>query len=115
MNRYVVEGVLRDARSGKRVVWIAWNMDEAREAYEAVASSRTEAECVHWENGKTWLMLPSGGWVRFVHASCPSYRGLVADVVFIDPTAGDFIYRRDEYRSVTPLVHSTGGEIVHAH
>ena len=84
MNRYLIVGVLRDMRAGRRVLVVSGTRPEVRAALDDVtAHLRPEdAQRVRVANGAESIEARGGGAVRFV--SRTGLRGASADVVVVE-------------------------------
>ena len=109
MNRYVMTGLLADAREGKDVILVSATWNAARAAFDqATDAVLGEAVEVRRTHGRELVRYrDSGGSLRFVSAGGSSVRGFSADVVFVDCDAGQAVMAQ-----VVPVVHSRNGELL---
>lgn len=112
MNRYVAQGMLADAKAGKRVVFVGDSGKYAREAFlrtVATLNQRDDAiQSVHRSNGRERVECFSGGSIRFISRRGNGARGLEADVVFIDCSE----MQRETIREIAPMVAASAGELI---
>ena len=87
-NRYVTEGIIRDAVEGKHVLFIADRLNESTEALR-VAALHPAVEKVCRVNGRESVTFKTGGVIK---ATSPrSMRGQGADVVVIGREYADHV------------------------
>lgn len=85
MNRYIVEGLLRDATTGKRVLVFA-AQGGARKIFRHVsvlAANQTGVKRILRANGRECVEFTNGGRLRFISTSHAA-RGHEADVVYVE-------------------------------
>lgn len=114
MNKYVIDGLLTEARSGRRVLVATGSMVAARCAFqEAAHAIRNEDARAYRSNGRERVTFPSGGEITF-RSTRSNLRGMSADTVFLDWEA----LGPDEFRlhqEIKPIVASSPtGQIVRA-
>lgn len=116
MNRYAVEGVLRDARSGKRILWVELTERGARQALADVeAAVGADAVKIVRGIGREKVTLPGGGAVTFVSVLGTGYRGQSADVIYIAGGAYDALCYVDRLADLLPAIAaSEHGEVIRA-
>lgn len=109
MNRYIAEGIARDATAGKRVAVVGL-VAQSRSAMDAIRAAADEdaiyrVNCVY---GAQRIDFMGGGWVRMLSTDSRAGRGLQADVLVL-------LTDRVPWWDVVPIVNaSAGGEIIHA-
>ena len=82
MNRYFIDGVLRDMRAGRRVLVLAPTYAATTDAFEAVAVRRAHGEGMRRVNGDLRIRnTAAGGEVLFQMDGAPALRGMEADVI----------------------------------
>lgn len=82
MNRYVVEGIVRDVLAGKRVGLVAGRQEDARTVFALLLDSGVSWEEVRKDSGME--MVRSGTGAAFVlSATTESVRGRELDVVVL--------------------------------
>jgi len=83
MNRYVIDGLLRDMFTGRLVLCLAWSAKGAQEAFrlcsEAAAERHAEVR-VYRANGCERIIAPSGGCICF-RSTRQTVRGFSGDVL----------------------------------
>lgn len=115
MNKYVIDGLVAEARSGRRVVVATGSVRAARCAFDdAVHATLHDEPKLVRANGRERVTLPNGGDIRFVSVRSKSGRGMAADTVFMDSE----LQGPDElrhYEDLVPIVASSPtGQIVRA-
>lgn len=105
MNRYVIEGLLADAASGKRVGLVPGSAREIPE-FLAVAARHPGVVKVRRSNGMQGVEFADGSVEVFL--SLDAVRGRVLDLVAVDGGAGD----ADRMRETIWPALSLGGELV---
>lgn len=110
MNVYALEGMIRDAVDGARVIAVVHDRRSARQALEvAVEVAGDRAAMVRRSAGLEQLHVDGSGWVRFVSRNS-SLRGMCADSVFFDVGCDD----HDVVSEAFPIVAVSGGKLVSA-
>lgn len=79
MNRYAITGATDDARHGKRVLVITWQVKE----WLRECAAKPDVDKGFRANGSGQVDYIGGGWVRVVGAG-RSLRGMSADVVYLE-------------------------------
>ena len=90
MNRYLINGVLRDMRAGRRVIVVSGTRPELRATFLDVAAHMGDGERAFRTSGQERCVSPTGGVVLFLPRT--ALRGTWADVVVAEgsrPSAGD--------------------------
>lgn len=105
MNRYVIEGLLADAASGKRVGLVPRSAREIPE-FLAVAAHHPGVAKVRRANGMQGVEFANGSVEVFL--SLDAVRGHTLDVVAVDGSAGD----ADRMRETIWPALTLGGEII---
>lgn len=108
MNRYVIDGIVRDLEAGKDVLVVGPRWHEAGHAFQCVTESVPDWQRIQRTNGAQEAVHRSGArlWVR--SAQGRGQRGVSADVVvLIDARAIPEERRRD----VLPCIPQ-GGELI---
>jgi hypothetical protein len=112
-HRYVLDGLLADARAGRRVLYVGSSALGARAVFAALIDhigQRTpnrSTERVWRTHGAERIETITGGSVVFVPPTT-AVRGREADVVYIDPgVESDAVLEE-----VAPTVAATGGEVI---
>ena len=89
VNRYTREGIIRDVRSGKRILHITTHRNAHRDFQDIAAAGEPWTRTVR-SNGHQRLEHASGGVIYFRSTYSHSSRGLAVDVVHIaDHATGD--------------------------
>lgn len=83
MNRYVIEGIVRDVQAGKRVALAASTRRLSVAVWRNVAASCEEWERVSRVHGRERIDHPSGGVVVPVSVSDTGGRGMTLDVAVL--------------------------------
>ena len=105
MNRFVVEGLVREAQRGKRVACASLRVE-----HQAVldAAGRAEGACSTVRaNGRQRVDFTSGGSIAMFSTDPAAVRGLSLDVLYLD-LAAELAYSRNLYADAIP----TGAEII---
>lgn len=111
INRYTVAGMVADAVSGKRVVYIGKRPGVCLSFLE-VAADPADVTGVCRANGRERIMFTSGGELIFHDARRGPLRGVVADVVVLDADAS----RQDRIveQAQAIVAKSASGEVIRA-
>lgn len=115
MNRYVLQGLLRDLVAGQRVLVVVESnrfarlvLDELAAAAHAMSSPPVGLK-VRRANGEEGLSTAAGGRITFHTRRSPNgLRGLAADVVFVNVDFPD----QDLLDSVHLILASRRGELI---
>lgn len=86
MNRYLIEGLIRDLHAGNTVVVIAPSMAQSRHAFMAVTSELEVDDSVAKilrGNGRECIEMRNGARLRTIAANCNGGRGFNADIVVV--------------------------------
>lgn len=83
MNRYVVDGLLADMRQGKRVLYLAANLDQARDVLDQLQAELLPDEKGRRAHGMERVESPTGGFIKLQSVGS-SGCGMSPDVVVID-------------------------------
>lgn len=115
MNRYTADRVIEDSLKGRRVVVVCDSMHHARHALAETAERverREEPFTIYRANGRERIIAPGGGDILFrTRRSRDSFRGLTADIVFID--GYDAAYDYELFKALRLVVMaSPHGEII---
>ena len=109
MNRYVLEGIIRDAQAGKRILCVV----PSREVQHIIdqLESASGIALLRRSHGDCRVMFTSGGGIIFVHPEHSGGRGHTADIVVID----DVYYLDQMFRlhaDLKAIVAAASGEII---
>ena len=109
MNRYVIDGITRDAQAGKRIICVV----PSREVQHIITrlESASGISLLRRSHGDQRVMFTSGGGITFVHPQRETMRGHSADIVVID----DVYYLDQMFRLHADLkatVAEASGEII---
>lgn len=112
MNRYVADGIVGDAESGLRVLYVGDTHVGTREAFNMIQERATllgaKLSLVVKANGGERIEHESGGRVYFVSSRSRGGRGLAVDVLFIDADL-----TLEQYHAVLPSVSTSPcGEVI---
>lgn len=109
MNRYVVDGIIRDAQAGKRILCVIPSR-EVQHIIDQIESASGIA-LLRRSHGDCRVMFTSGGGITFVHPEHGGGRGHTADIVVIDD-----VYYRDQmpdlHAMLVAVVAGASGEII---
>lgn len=86
MNRYLIEGLIRDLHVGKTIVVIAPNMRQSLRVFNEVAGAMCddhETKKITHAHGRECIEMHNGARLRTIAANCQGGRGFNADVVTI--------------------------------
>ena len=109
MNRYVLEGIIRDAQAGKRILCVV----PSREVQHIITrlESASGIALLRRSHGDERVLFTSGGGITFAHARREAMRGHSADIVVID----DVYYLDQMFRlhaDLKVIVAAASGEII---
>ncbi|STD12420.1 Uncharacterised protein [Dermacoccus nishinomiyaensis] len=109
MNRYVIDGITRDAQAGKRVICAI----PSREVQHIITRLERASgiSLLRRSHGDERVMFTSGGGIIFVHPERGGGRGHSADIVVID----DVYYLDQMFRlhaDLKAIVAAASGEII---
>lgn len=109
MNRYVIDGMLKDAEAGKHVALFSPIPAERRNAFETLAAqtANTASKTVR-ANGREEIQLPSGGRITIHPATDASPRGWSPDITAVHLWADLPESTCDTLRATT----NAGGELI---
>lgn len=112
MNRYLIEGLIRDLHAGNTIVVIAPNMAQSRHAFMA-ATAELEADegiaKIIRGNGRECIEMLNGARLRTIAATCNGGRGFNADIIVVL----DWEYMSDNQRDAVLGYHSaTKAEVI---
>lgn len=112
MNRYAAAGIAADAAKGRRVLLVAQTYTLARQALAELANHIDGHAFVSRSNGAEVIGWPNGGLITASGADHRRHRGMVVDVVYVEPGAG---HDMDLMADVEPCVAgSPYAEIIRA-
>ena len=109
MNRYVLEGIIRDAQAGKRVLCVI----PSREVQHVITQLESASGIVmlRRSHGQELISFGSGGAVSFAVPARGPMRGIHAEIVVIDD-----VYYRDQmfdlHATLKAIVAAASGEII---
>lgn len=86
MNRYLIEGLIRDLHAGKTIVVIAPNMDQSRNVFMTVTTELEVDDSVAKitrGNGRECIEMINGARLRTIAANSNAGRGLNADIAVV--------------------------------
>lgn len=109
MNRYMIDGIIRDAQAGKRVLCVI----PSREIQRTITQLETAAgiTLLRRSHGQELISFGSGGAISFAVPAHGPMRGIHAEIVVIDD-----VYYRDQmfdlHDTLKACVAASGGEII---
>ena len=109
MNRYVIEGIIRDAQAGKRIICAIPSREVKRIIDQLEGASGIAL--LRRSHGDQRVLFTSGGDITFAHPQRETMRGHSADIVVVD----DVYYRDQMFRlhaDIKVTVAAASGEIV---
>lgn len=111
MNRYVIEGMLRDAQRGKRIICVDATYGCSTITAEKATRIAGPDATIHRMNGVTTITYPNNGTVRILSPVMPgALRGLTADVIIIDT---ELEHKPDTHSAIQPII-THGAELIRA-
>lgn len=110
MNRYRVEGIVRDLEQGKRVLLIGLRRTAARHVFLQVAQAMTDYDLQRVLVGDGRELIETGNGARLAVATANGARGLTADVVVF--VGWESITDPDVLAGIVPALAATGGELI---
>lgn len=106
MSRYLIDGLLGDMRSGRRVLFVARRNREAQEMFNAVlrAGLRGDEACRR-TNGSLRIMQADGsGLIDFRASGSNGHRGMDADVLVLQDARE---FKPDEFADLQPCLRAS--------
>jgi hypothetical protein len=111
-NRYIINGLTDEAAHGKRVLYLAGNHYEVREAMDEALRQDIPAANFTTSHGRERILIGRGHIDLRTTYNVRDLRGTVYDLVYVDPDAERTL--RDTIHDLHAIVAATQGEIIRA-
>lgn len=107
INRYTVEGIVNDARSGKSVMVLGLDPTYNVKLFEDCVVAAVDADMIRRTRGQQEIRYDLAGRIAFVSYANAGHRGASADVVAVNMD-----WTPEIEAEVVPIVVARRGEIV---
>ena len=117
MNRYVVAGMVAEAREGRRIMVLAHDGNMAREWMDECIRHADAADVIRASraNGAERIWFYSGGIIVFRSVQGHGHRGISVDTVYVDAGADEKLRDRAGWASIAACTAaSPTGEVIRA-